>query len=54
MILLTFRTGTYFQSNENEYTQATQGLAWVTFDSTSSTKGTATPRIFVGAFQVDS
>jgi len=24
------------------------GLAWVTFDSTSGTKGTATPRIFVG------
>lgn len=50
MTFLTFWSGTYFQSTENEYTQATQGLAWVTFDSTSSTKGTATPRIFVGTF----
>ena len=45
-----YNTGTYFMSTENEYTQATEGLAWVTFDSTSGVKGTATPRIFVGRF----
>ncbi len=30
------------------YNNDIMGLAWVTFDSTSATNGTATPRIFVG------
>ena len=42
--------GTYFESTENEYTSDIVGLAWVTFDSTSGVKGSATPRIFVGTY----
>ena len=30
------------------------GIAWVTFDSTSGTKGSATPRIFVGVANLNS
>lgn len=40
--------GTYFQNASSSYTSDPVGIAWVTFDSTSGTKGSATPRIFVG------
>ncbi|PWY96660.1 xyloglucanase [Aspergillus sclerotioniger CBS 115572] len=41
-------TGTYFQDSSSSYTSDPVGIAWVTFDSTSGTSGSATPRIFVG------
>ncbi|KUL82461.1 hypothetical protein ZTR_09954 [Talaromyces verruculosus] len=41
-------TGTYFQNSSSSYTSDPVGIAWVTFDSTSGTKGSPTPRIFVG------
>jgi len=44
--------GTYFQNSSSSYTSDPVGIAWVTFDSTSGTKGTATPRIFVGVVDV--
>lgn len=42
--------GTYAPdpSDPTGYESDLIGIAWVTFDSTSGTKGTATPRIFVG------
>ncbi|KAJ6627205.1 hypothetical protein B0H10DRAFT_2161291 [Mycena sp. CBHHK59/15] len=42
--------GTYAPdpSDSSGYNSALVGIAWVTFDSTSGTPGTATPRIFVG------
>lgn len=40
--------GTYFQDSSSSYTSDPVGIAWVTFDSTSGTKGSPTPRIFVG------
>lgn len=40
--------GTYFQNASSSYTSDPVGIAWVTFDSTSGTKGSPTPRIFVG------
>jgi hypothetical protein len=46
--IINFFIGTYVQNAINEYTADIIGIAWVTFDSTSATKGTATPRIFVG------
>lgn len=42
--------GTYVQDATSEYTADPVGIAWVTFDSSSGTKGSATPRIFVGKF----
>ena len=42
--------GTYFANASNVYTADIDGLAWVTFDSTSGTAGSPTPRIFVGEF----
>ncbi|PYH87469.1 xyloglucanase [Aspergillus ellipticus CBS 707.79] len=41
-------TGTYVQDASSEYTADPVGIAWVTFDSTSGSSGSATPRIFVG------
>ncbi|RAO66001.1 uncharacterized protein BHQ10_002013 [Talaromyces amestolkiae] len=41
-------TGTYFQNSSSSYTSDPVGIAWVTFDTTSGTKGSPTPRIFVG------
>ncbi|RAH45293.1 putative endoglucanase [Aspergillus brunneoviolaceus CBS 621.78] len=41
-------TGTYFQDSSSTYTSDPVGIAWVTFDSTSGSSGSATPRIFVG------
>ncbi|GFF75096.1 endoglucanase, putative [Aspergillus lentulus] len=41
-------TGTYFQDASSTYTSDPVGIAWVTFDSTSGSKGSPTPRIFVG------
>ncbi|QRW02511.1 vacuolar protein sorting-associated protein [Ceratobasidium sp. AG-Ba] len=43
-------TGTYIAdpSDASGYNSDKTGIAWVTFDSTSSTAGKATPRIFVG------
>ncbi|KAF3936614.1 hypothetical protein ABW19_dt0209481 [Dactylella cylindrospora] len=35
-------------SSSNSYDRDIVGIAWVTFDSTSGTRGSATPRIFVG------
>ncbi|KAH9944442.1 uncharacterized protein BXZ73DRAFT_87336 [Epithele typhae] len=42
--------GTYIPdpTDASGYNSDIVGLAWVTFDSTSGTSGTATPRIFVG------
>jgi xyloglucan-specific exo-beta-1,4-glucanase len=42
--------GTYIQdpSDPNGSTSDIVGVSWVTFDSTSGTAGSATPRIFVG------
>ncbi|KAI9050188.1 hypothetical protein LZ554_006329 [Drepanopeziza brunnea f. sp. 'monogermtubi'] len=40
--------GTYFQNASSSYTSDPVGIAWITFDTTTGTKGTATPRIFVG------
>ncbi|TVY47674.1 Xyloglucanase [Lachnellula occidentalis] len=44
--------GTYVQDASSSYTADPVGIAWVTFDSTTGTKGTATPRIFVGVVDV--
>ncbi|QRV77897.1 glycoside hydrolase family 74 protein [Ceratobasidium sp. AG-Ba] len=43
-------TGTYIAdpSDTTGYNSDKIGIAWITFDSTSATSGTATPRIFVG------
>jgi xyloglucan-specific exo-beta-1,4-glucanase len=43
-------TGTYVEdaSDTSGYESDIDGISWVTFDSTSGTSGTATPRIFVG------
>ncbi|PWY85483.1 xyloglucanase [Aspergillus eucalypticola CBS 122712] len=41
-------TGTYFQDSSSTYTSDPVGIAWVTFDSTSGSSGSPTPRIFVG------
>ncbi|KAF9457081.1 Oligoxyloglucan reducing end-specific cellobiohydrolase [Collybia nuda] len=43
-------TGTYIPdaSDSSGYNSDKVGIAWVTFDKTSGTSGTATPRIFVG------
>ncbi|KKK27357.1 putative endoglucanase [Aspergillus rambellii] len=41
-------TGTYFQNASSSYTSDPVGIAWVTFDATSGSHGSATPRIFVG------
>ncbi|KAG9047162.1 hypothetical protein FS837_002896 [Tulasnella sp. UAMH 9824] len=40
--------GTYVQDASNEYSADPVGLAWITFDSSSSSSGQATKRIFVG------
>ncbi len=40
--------GAYFADSGSVYTADIDGIAWVTFDSTSGTSGSATPRIFVG------
>lgn len=45
-------TGTYFQDSDSTYDSDPVGIAWVTFDSTSGSKGSATPRIFVGVVDV--
>lgn len=47
--LFNFLRGTYFQNASSSYTSDPVGIAWVTFDSSTGTKGSATPRIFVGA-----
>ncbi len=39
-------------SNDSEYSNNIDGLAWVTFDKASGKSGTATPRIFVGVADV--
>ncbi|KAJ7071296.1 Oligoxyloglucan reducing end-specific cellobiohydrolase [Mycena amicta] len=46
--------GTYAPdpTDSTGYNSALIGIAWVTFDSTSGTSGTATPRIFVGVANV--
>lgn len=43
-------TGTYVPdaSDTSGYNSDIIGIAWITFDTTSGTSGTATPRIFVG------
>ncbi|KAG8899715.1 hypothetical protein FRC00_001041 [Tulasnella sp. 408] len=41
-------TGTYVQDASNEYSADPVGLAWITFDASSSSSGQATKRIFVG------
>ena len=47
---MTFKPGTYSQdpSDSNGYLNDIQGLAWITFDSTSGLTSGATSRIFVG------
>ncbi|CAL3964570.1 unnamed protein product [Diplocarpon coronariae] len=40
--------GKYFQDASSSYTSDPVGIAWITFDTTTGTKGTATPRIFIG------
>jgi xyloglucan-specific exo-beta-1,4-glucanase len=45
---LTGSLGAYVQDSSSAYTADPVGIAWVTFDSTSGSKGSATPRIFVG------
>ncbi|KAG8955411.1 hypothetical protein FRC04_008762 [Tulasnella sp. 424] len=47
-------TGTYVQDPSNEYSADKIGLAWVTFDGSSSSSGSATKRIFVGVANVNS
>ncbi|KIO29299.1 glycoside hydrolase family 74 protein [Tulasnella calospora MUT 4182] len=47
-------TGTYIQDPTYEYTADKVGLAWVTFDGSSSSSGSATKRIFVGVANVNS
>ncbi|THU81179.1 CEL6 protein [Dendrothele bispora CBS 962.96] len=44
------RSGTYVPdpSDSSGYNSDKIGIAWITFDSTSGQKGSATPRIFVG------
>jgi hypothetical protein len=44
--------GTYFADSSSVYTADIDGIAWVTFDSTSGTSGSATPRIFVGRIAI--
>ncbi|KAG8991028.1 hypothetical protein FRB94_012886 [Tulasnella sp. JGI-2019a] len=46
--------GTYVQDASNAYTADPIGLAWVTFDASSSSSGAATKRIFVGVANVNS
>ncbi|KAG9017606.1 hypothetical protein FRB90_000557 [Tulasnella sp. 427] len=46
--------GTYVQDASNEYTADKVGLAFVTFDGSSSSSGSATKRIFVGVANVNS
>jgi xyloglucan-specific exo-beta-1,4-glucanase len=41
-------TGTYFQNASSSYTSDPVGIAWITFDTTTGSSGSATPRIFVG------
>lgn len=41
-------TGTYFENSSSSYTSDPVGIAWITFDTTIGTSGSATPRIFVG------
>ncbi|KAL2825046.1 hypothetical protein BDW59DRAFT_161995 [Aspergillus cavernicola] len=41
-------TGTYVQDSSYSYTADIVGIAWVTFDPTSGSSGSPTPRIFVG------
>lgn len=43
--------GTYIEAAGSSYTDDPVGIAWITFDSTTGTKGSATPRIFVGEWQ---
>ncbi|KAG8893201.1 hypothetical protein FRC00_010856, partial [Tulasnella sp. 408] len=45
--------GTYVQDPTYEYTADKVGIAWVTFDGSSSSSGTATKRIFVGVANVN-
>ncbi|KIO29296.1 glycoside hydrolase family 74 protein [Tulasnella calospora MUT 4182] len=45
-------TGTYVQDASNEYTADPVGLAFITFDASSSSSGQATKRIFVGVANV--
>ena len=45
-------TGTYFQDSSSTYTSDPVGIAWVTFDSTSGSSGSPTPRIFVGMLEI--
>lgn len=42
------RLGTYIQDPSSEYTADIIGLSWVTFDKSSGSAGSTTPRIFVG------
>ncbi|KAL2074161.1 hypothetical protein VTL71DRAFT_7939 [Oculimacula yallundae] len=44
--------GTYVQDASTSYTSDIVGIAWITFDTTTGTKGSATPRIFVGVVDV--
>ncbi|RXW14751.1 hypothetical protein EST38_g11104 [Candolleomyces aberdarensis] len=48
--------GTYIPvpGDTNDYNTDIVGIAWVTFDSTTGTSGSATPRIFVGVANKDS
>ena len=48
--VITFATGTYVPdpTDTSGYNSDPIGVAWVTFDSTSGSSGTATPRVFVG------
>ncbi|WP_167957706.1 X2-like carbohydrate binding domain-containing protein [Anaerosporobacter faecicola] len=41
-------TGTYVQSPGEEYGSEAIGIAWITFDKSSSTLGTATQTIYIG------
>jgi xyloglucan-specific exo-beta-1,4-glucanase len=45
-------TGTYIENSTSSYTSDPAGIAWVTFDTTTGTSGSATPRIFVGVVDV--
>ncbi|KEP52011.1 glycoside hydrolase family 74 protein [Rhizoctonia solani 123E] len=49
-------TGTYVAdpSDTNGYNSDKTGIAWITFDKSSGSSGTATPRIFVGVANVGS
>lgn len=48
--LIAYLLGTYIQDPSDASGIASDiiGISWVTFDSTSGTAGSATPRIFVG------